>query len=102
MSGSRPKITLIGEEDAPPPPPTEQAAVSSVNATLLLLSLRALSQRTVMELARLGSIAFTGALVFSVWLLAARVLPEPSPHQLIALAGYAVFCLLADIVRRRS
>jgi hypothetical protein len=103
MSGAKRQFTLIGEAEEPaadaPPNPT---LFTTANANILLLSLRALSQRTAMELARLGSIAFTGALVLAVWVLTARVLPDPTAPQLYALAGFAVFCLLIDVVRRRK
>jgi hypothetical protein len=103
MSGSKRQFTLIGEEDAPAPEtPPKQPLFTAANANILLLSLRALSQRTALEIARLGSIGFTAGLVVAVWLLVARVLPDPSELQLIGLAGFAVFCLLIDIVRRRK
>ena len=107
MSGTKRGFTLISEEQPPAPEPTtpdtpKQPLFTAANATILLLSLRALSQRTVLELARLGSIAFTAGLVTAVWVLIARVLPDPTDRQLIGLAGFAVFCLLADMVRRRK
>jgi len=102
MSGTKRKpFELIGEAEEPTPTPVP-TAFTTANANILLLSLRALSQRTAMELARLGSIAFTGALVLAVWVLTARVLPDPTAPQLYALAGFAVFCLLIDVVRRRK
>jgi len=105
MSGAKRSFTLIGEAEEPAPPTPadlKPALFTAVNANILLLSLRALSQRTAMEIARLGSIAFTAGLVLAVWLLVARVLPDPTPPQLYALGGFAVFCLLIDVVRRRK
>lgn len=103
MSGPNRRFELIGEQPATPTPAEPSPSMfTAANANILLLSLRALSQRTAMEIARLGSIAFTAALVAAVWVLVARVLPEPTQPQLIALAGFAGFCLLIDIVRRRK
>jgi hypothetical protein len=31
-----------------------------------------------------------------------RILDDPTPNRLIGVGGYAVFCLLIDIVRRRA
>jgi hypothetical protein len=103
MSGTKKTFTLIGEEEAPPPPPPPQPTPFTVaNAQILLVSLRALSQRTAMELARLANNLFTAGLVVAVWMLVSRTLPNPEPLQLIELAGFAVFCLLADLVRRKG
>lgn len=92
-------FTMIAEEEVAPPPPS---LFSTVNANILLVSLRALSQRTAMELARFAGLLFTVGLVASVWLLVSRILTDPTRSQLLAVAGYAIFCLLTDIVRRRK
>jgi hypothetical protein len=107
MSGTKRKpFELIGEVEEAPAAPTpdtlKPALFTAVNANILLLSLRALSQRTAMEIARLGSIAFTAGLIWANWLLVSRVLPDPTPLQLYALGGFAVFCLLIETVRRRK
>jgi hypothetical protein len=97
MSGTARKFELIGETAASPPPEQPNVA-ATVNAQMLLLSLRALSQRAMTAVTNL----FTLMLVASVWGLAWRVLPDPSMLQLAELGGYAMFCLLIDMVRRRK
>lgn len=99
MSGTKPAFQLLGEEElrkaqAAAPAPQQPTAT----ANLLLLALRALSQRALTAITN----AFSLILVFSVCALVSGILPEPSTHGLIAVGGYAVFCLLIDIARRRS
>lgn len=93
---------VIGEEEiaAPSPqqPAAETAALAKLNTEMLLLALRALSQRAMTAITNL----FTVALVGSAWMLWKQVLPDPSNRQLVAIAGYGLFCLLIDIVRRRT
>ena len=103
MSGTQRGFSVIGERDAPTPTPTPapvpvDAEATKRNTEMLLLALRALSQRAVTAITNLFSLL----LVLSVWVLAMHVLDNPSTGQLIALAGYAVFVLAIDVVRRRS
>jgi hypothetical protein len=77
------------------------AAEPNKSAALLALALRSLAARTLTAITN----AFTLILVGSVWALLSQVLwngGEPTNKQLIALAGYATFCLLIDIVRRKK
>ena len=103
MSGNTRGFAVIGEREAPQPAPAAPPASADADATkrnteMLLLALRALSQRAVTAITNLFSLL----LVLSVWVLALHVLDNPSTGQLIALAGYAVFVLAIDVVRRRS
>jgi hypothetical protein len=106
MSGTkRPPFTLISEEEIatqPPEPQLKPSLFTAANANILLVSLRALSQRTAMEVARFVGTLFTVGLVASVWLLVSRILSDPTKPQLVALAGYAAFCLMIDVIRRRK
>jgi hypothetical protein len=100
MSAQR-SFQLISEEDAPEPTAPaapDQSALTKVNTQMLVLALRALSQRTITAI----SAAFTLILVGSVWLLCARILADPTVLQLIAIGGYAAFCVIIDIVRRKK
>lgn len=96
MSGAK-GFKLIGEEEVAPPAEAspEQAKQS---AAMVMLALRALSARAATAITNL----FTIALVASAWMLWGRVLDSPTDRQLIALGGYGVFCVVIDIVRRRS
>ena len=101
MSGTKRSFAVIGEQEIAPPeaPPDKTSTFAAVNAQMLLLSLRALSQRTLTAVTNL----FTLILVASVWaLLWWQVLPDPSLRQIGACGGYAAFVLLIDIVRRRK
>jgi hypothetical protein len=97
MSGAtKPKFNLIAEED--PPAAKPDPALVSHNATMLMLALRALSQRSLTAITNLFSLILVGAVFALAWV----TLPNPGNSQLIELCGFAVFCLLIDIVRRRS
>ena len=98
MSGSAKRAyTLIAEEKLPDPGAESPDALAKANAQMLMLSLSALSKRALTAITNL----FTLALVASAWWLWNRILPDPTPLQLIGVGGYAAFCLLIDIVRRR-
>lgn len=103
MSGSMSAqrgFKVIGEEDPPAgggaPSEAAQALVDH-NRTMLLLALRALSQRALTAITNLMTIV----LVASVWFLAWTILPQPTPLQLGGVGGYAFFVLLIEMVRRR-
>lgn len=106
MSASRSGFTVIGEQDVPDPPAPaaaadpagSHAAWTKANAEVLLLALKALSQRTLTAITN----AMTLLLVASAWALWWRALAEPSAPQLVGLGGYAAFVLLIDITRRRT
>lgn len=106
MSAAKKAFTFISEEDEVPPAPApvqpKPPVFTALNAQILLVSLRALSQRSALELARLANNLFTAGLVVAVWMLVSRTLSDPQPLQLYELAGFAAFCLLADLVRRKG
>ncbi len=106
MSGTaKPKFELIGEEtpavaSVPHVPAATAPDKDQTEAArqLLITALRALSQRSLTAVTNLFSL-FMVALVF---VLFGRVLDEPNPYKLGAVGGFAAFCLLIDIVRRRT
>lgn len=73
-------------------PRTESAALG-----LLLLSIKALSQRAVTALADLFTL-LTVASAFWLWMS----IPEPNDRQIISLSIYAVFVLAANAIVRRK
>lgn len=97
MSVNR-NFQIISEEEVEEPAAQavdKNAAITAANTQLLLTALRALSQRAMTAITNL----FSAGLVLLTWLLW-RGIPNPTTHQLIALGGFAVFCLLLDTVRR--
>lgn len=96
MTQAKRAFTLISEEEAAPPA-QDTAALAKANTEMLLLALRALSQRALTAISTLFSVM----LVVSVWLLWARILSNPTDKQLLGACGYAVFCVVIDIVRRK-
>ena len=98
MSGTAPKFTLISEEEVAQPAAQSTESLAALNTRMLLLSLSALSKRALTAVTNL----FTLGLVASAWWLWNGVLPNPTPLQLVGVGGYAVFCLLIEIVRRRT
>lgn len=83
----------------PQPPPQPNPAMQNAATTMLLLSLRALSQRTIVALGNLF-VLLTAA---SAWLLWRDTLPQPSVPQLVGLALYGALILALDyLVLRRA
>ena len=105
MRGTR--LQAVGEEDAAligeeppvtvPNVPRETRRAESALTGLLITSLRALSQRTVVALASLIDLALLG----SVFALMLMVISSPSQLQLVAVAGYGAFVLGALWMRRK-
>ena len=92
---------VIDEADpAASTPPTQSTAdqITKFNTQLLLLSLKALSQRAVVTLGNL----MTCGLVASAWVLWWAVLGNPTGLQLTGLGMYAFFVFLIDVARRRT
>lgn len=79
------------EDDPPETPPKEDRGFS-----LLMMALKALSQRTLIAVASLFTLITVGS-VF--WLFLAT--PEPNTFQLIKLAMYGAFVLAANFIVRR-
>lgn len=79
------------QREAPPAPAPDKA--SSVPVDLLLLALKALSQRTLVALAALQTLLAIGSVLF----LAYSVLSKPAPSiiQVTGVAIYAAFVLVA-------
>jgi len=63
---------------------------------MLLLGLKALSQRALVALSACYTL-LTVASAFALWW---RVLPEPSVFQLVGLGLYGIFILAVQVVRR--
>jgi hypothetical protein len=96
MSGAR-GFKLI-DDDPPQPTPAARTDDAAENARqILFVALRALSARAATAITNLFSLL----LVLSVWVLALLVRDDPTPDRLIGIGGYAVFCLLIDITRRK-
>lgn len=74
----------------------DDASKENVGTQMLLLGLKALSQRALVAL----SACFTLLTVASAFALWWRVLPEPSVFQLVGLGLYGVFVLAVHLVRR--
>lgn len=86
-------------EPPPQPPPQPNPAMQNAATQMLLLSLRALSQRTIVALGNLF-VLLTAA---SAWLLWKDTLPQPSIPQLVGLALYGALILALDyLVLRRA
>ncbi len=102
----RSRLQAVGEEDAaligdepaavPKAVPSEARRAESALTGLLITSLRALSQRTIVALASLVDLALLG----SVFALMLMVISSPSQLQLVAVAGYGLFVLGALYMRR--
>lgn len=86
-----PKFEVIEEPDAP-----VESEKPPIGLGLLLLALKALSQRALAAIADL----FTLFTVFSVWWLWYSIL-DPNPNQIVALSIYALFVLAANWLVRR-
>lgn len=88
-----------GQIHEPAPPPQPNPAMQNAATQMLLLSLRALSQRTIVALGNLF-VLLTAA---SAWLLWKDTLPQPSIPQLVGLALYGALILALDyLVLRRA
>lgn len=94
----------IAEQDIPsiapqtaPPPQTNVAREASAATQMLLLALKALSQRALVAFSTL----FTAGALFSAWWLWSSILPNPSVLQLTGIGMYASFLLALEWVRRK-
>ena len=91
VKGSR--LSLASEERVPVKTPMDSAAFE-----ILLLSLKALSQRAIVALSNLFTL-LTCASAFWLWY---SVLPNPNAYQLVGVALYGMFILLLHMVRKRE
>jgi hypothetical protein len=99
------RLKPVGEDEPvpeliqpPPPRPAPQPANVSALTGMLMIALKALSQRTIVALASLVDLALAGS-VFVLWVL---VIAEPTTLQLVGLGMYGAFVLSALFMRRRS
>lgn len=84
------------EVDQPPqpaPPPTRDVA-----SEMLMIALKALSQRFVVALSSLFGLALAGSVFALYW----KVLPNPSIETLVGLGLYAWFVLVLIYLRYRK
>ena len=72
------------------------STAASVGTDMLLLGLKALSQRALVALSAMFTLLTVGS-AFALWW---RVLPEPSVLQLVGLGLYAAFVLAIHMVKR--
>lgn len=94
---------LIQEESFKPSAKTStdatcESALGNFGLDILLVSLKALSQRFVIALSQLFTLATVGSVCY-LWL---QVLPQPSEHQIASVGIYSAFVLLIHIIRGKS
>jgi hypothetical protein len=104
----RSRLTAVGDEPAEMPglaqvsPPqaipkrnswTDTAAIAGI-----MLAFKALTQKTIIALASLVELMVMG----SVFWMTMDVIGQPTPLQLVGLAGYAIFVLVCLYIRRRN
>ncbi len=87
---ARPQFEVVEDDES------SEASDNSVAASLLALSLKALSQRAVVAAESLFTL-ITVALVFWAWMS----IPEPSTHQIVYMGIFAAFVLTANVIVRR-
>jgi hypothetical protein len=84
----------LGSTASQPPP----QATQQVGLQLLLLALKALSERFVVALYGIRDVVLAG----SVFWLSLAILPKPDIYQLVGLALYGLFILaIVSLLRRR-
>lgn len=80
-------------------PDAEPSKTDQIALDVILLALKALSQRTLIALSQLFTL-LTCASAFTLWY---SVLPNPNSYQLVGLALYGGFVLLLlQIVKRKE
>ncbi|HSV26236.1 MAG TPA: hypothetical protein VLJ17_24830 [Xanthobacteraceae bacterium] len=91
------EFKVVEDDDAGPfalkAPPEKQDVVAE---NMLMLALRALSQRAIAAIADL----FTIVTVSSAWWLWAST-PDPNVHQIVSLTVYALFVLAVNTIVRK-
>jgi hypothetical protein len=90
MSEAKSKFTLVDDQ--------KPDAAAQAGMRMILVGLHTLSQRAMTAISDLFSLILVGA----VWALAYHVLDNPSQQQIVTLFGFAGFCLLIDVIRRRT
>ena len=87
------KLEPVPETD---PPETRQPA-HDAGIAMLMMGLKALSQRALVALSSLFTLITVGS-AFWLWYLT----PKPDVYQIVSLTLYAVFVLAANIIVRRA
>jgi hypothetical protein len=88
------RFELVQDDD---PAPRGDPADAGRSADLLLLSLQALSKRTLIALSNLFCLLTVG----SVFVLFYSIVPNPNTFQIVSATIYAVFVLAANAIVRR-
>jgi hypothetical protein len=90
------RLRSLGEGDtdylAEAPPPPGPLPAENVATSILLTSLKALSQRTIVALSNLFVLA-TALSAFWLWMV---TMPAPTVLQLVGLGLYAIMILILD------
>jgi hypothetical protein len=89
------RFELVQDDD---PAPRDEPADAGRSADLLLLSLQALSKRTIVALGNLYSMFMVG----SAWFLFMRTLPSPTEYQLVGLFLYGLLIIAVHVIIRRE
>ena len=92
MAETERRFEVVSDEQA-----TQPASDSSASITALMLSLKALSQRTLVALDNLFTLITVG-LVFWLW----KSIPDPNTNQIVWTGMYAAFVLAANVIVRRK
>ena len=88
------RFELVQDDD---PASRDEPADAGRSADLLLLSLQALSKRTLIALSNLFCLLTVG----SVFVLFYSIVPNPNTFQIVSATIYAVFVLAANAIVRR-
>ena len=84
------RLKVVSEE--------QESGVQQQAASMLMLALRALSQRALVAASTLFTLL---ALASACWLWW-TVLPDPTVNQLVGLALYGLLIVAVEIIRRRT
>lgn len=90
------EFTVVSDDEPGPFALKEPLKADVAAENMLMLALRALSQRAVAAIADL----FTIVTVASAWWLWSSI-PDPNPHQIISLTVYALFVIAINIIVRK-
>lgn len=93
MSGANQKFTLV-QEDAT----AVESAQAKAATQMFALALRALSARAMTAVSDLFSLV----LVSIIGALAYHILDNPTQYQIVTVFGFAGFCVVIDVIRRRT
>ena len=93
---TRPKFQTVTEEFIPDGPAAVEVDDHAAATGFMLLALKALSQRTIIALMGLETVALAATVFFLAYLISG----SPSVTQLVELGLYATFILLIARFRR--